>query len=142
MITLGKVVFFKVWQLLNCYWARQGIMERGLGKFFYMLSFYNGIAVDVQYVILQPGRAGGRNAWKQIDGKKRKQIEYSEAFPKVEHKHGNPVKSFNYARINKSIIYVATQWTKSNHQQVVSQQSTQNTANSALATSEKNQWFF
>ena len=49
----------------------------------------------------------GHNTGKQIDGKKRKQIEDSEAFPNMEHKHGNPVTSFNYTRTNKSIIYVA-----------------------------------
>ena len=66
----------------------------------------------------------------KLDEKKTKKAEESDALFKVEHKHGDPVASLDCVPVYNSIrsIYVTTPLAKSTHQQVIPQQSTQNTA--------------
>ena len=57
----------------------------------------------------------------------------------MECRHDNPVAGFECAGVNKSHTHAHT---KSTHQHVVPQQSTQNATNLWLQTCEKNQWTF
>ena len=70
--------------------------------------------------------------------KKWRKPETVEFFLEVEYKNDEPVTSLD---VCKSIIYVTTQLAKNTHQQVITQQNTQNTASWGFHASEKNQSF-
>ena len=53
--------------------------------------------------------------------------EDSDAVSEVKHKHDDLLASLDYEHIHQSIVYVTMRLAKSTHQQVISQQSTQNT---------------
>ena len=70
------------------------------------------------------------NASKYIRLSKIKKIKDNGAFYEVDHKHENPVASLYYDALT-SLLYI---WTKSTYSQVISQQSTKNTASWGLQT--------
>ena len=66
---------------------------------------------------------------------KTKNIEDSNVFSEVGHKHADPVAIFHYVHAIKSIVYVTTRLAKASINK-------QNTASWAFQRAEKNQWVF
>ena len=57
--------------------------------------------------------------------KNEKKTEDSDAFSEANHKHDDPVASFDYAHVHKSIIYVTIQLAKITHQLYLRRSKTQ-----------------